>query len=136
MTIIEPRVQSALSPDADAILLELVVPASAPVVAGLLNDAEHVVAALHLRHVQFEAVAELGEDAIPALEARQVDAGHYRHFYEGYDFFGVGSQRHEALDHQLLVLVEEFTSLASENIYVFLGELEGHAFEIQVARAV
>ena len=46
------------------------------------------------------------------------------------------SQSHESLDHQLLELIEEFASLATEHVDVLLSQFEGGRLKVEVARAV
>ena len=92
--------------------------------------------ALGLSHFQFKSVAQLVDHTVSPLEARQIDARYYRHFYKRDDLFSVGSQCHEPFDHQRLKLIEELGPMTSQNFNVLLSQLEGSCFKVKIAWAV
>ena len=44
----------------------------------------------------------------------------------------MSSKGHEAFEHEILELYEEFGSLATKHIYILLSKLESLGFEVQI----
>lgn len=126
----------SLSPDSHRVALVLVIPVGAPVVRCVLDHVQHELLALSRRQVQSEAVAQVRENTVLALEARKVDARQHRHLNEGDDFLCVLPQLHEALDHKALEFGESARVLPTKQLDILRRHLETVGFTIDVARRV
>lgn len=121
-------------------VLELIITPGSPVVKALLDE---VVNELHALLVVEplaggeEAVFELNEGLLTALEAGQVVLAHQHHLHDNDDLLRVGLKSQEALLQVLTVLGERLASGTAKDLNLLSCELERSFLELETfARSV